>query len=607
MADAVEKALSGGEPLLAQAGTGTGKSLAYLAGALTAAAEAGTRTVISTATLALQRQILVKDAPVVADAAEHVCGARPSVAVLKGWSNYLCRHKISGGYPDDDEDTLFSTPRSDLETQVARLREWAETTETGERDDLDPGVSDRAWRQVSISKLECLGTKCPFSSECFPMLARARANEADVIVTNHALLGIAAFGSPGALPEFDALIVDEAHDIVPRATSAATVELSAPAVERAARATRRIAPIAAEALETAASQLRDALDSLDEGRLIEIPGVISAAAITLASAVREALTALRGEDDGARASLKGALTELVEICDRALSDSVVARRDVAWIGIDRNDIPRLVLAPLDVSQGIRDHLLNERAVVATSATLSLGGRFDAAARALGLSDFTAEDFGSPFDYSAQGIVYAAAHLPKPTRDGIADDALAELVDLIDASSGGALCLFSSRRGAEAAAKYVAARVSLPVYCQGEDTMSRLIERFRDDPASCLFGTLSLWQGVDVPGEACRLVTIDRIPFPRPDDPMVQARTEVAERAGRSGFMDVSLQHAALMIAQGAGRLIRTTSDRGVVAILDSRVVHARYGRFILDSMPGFWRTTNPELARAALRRLSAGS
>lgn len=604
MTEAVERALTGGDALLAQAGTGTGKSLAYLSAALTSAAESGTRTVISTATLALQRQILVKDAPVVSDAVNEICGVRPSVAVLKGWSNYVCRNKISGGYPDDDEDTLFSTPRTDLETQVARLREWAEATETGERDDLDPGVPDRAWRQVSISKLECMGNKCPFAAECFPMLARAKAHEADVVVTNHALLGIAAFGSPGALPEFDALIVDEAHDIVPRATSAATVELSAPAVDRAARATRSIAPIAADALETAASQLRDALESLPEGRLTEIPGVISAAVITLGSAVREALTALRGEDDGARASLKASLTELVEICDRALSDSVLARRDVAWIAVDRTEVARLWIAPLDVSKGIRDHLLTERAVVATSATLSLGGRFDAAARSLGLFEYESEDFGSPFDYKSQGIVYAAAHLPKPTREGISDDALAELVDLIDASGGGALCLFSSRRGAEAAAKYVAERVEVPVYCQGEDTMSRLIERFRDDPASCLFGTLSLWQGVDVPGDACRLVTIDRIPFPRPDDPMVQARTEVAEKAGRSGFMEVSLQHAALLIAQGAGRLIRTMSDRGVVAILDSRVVHARYGRFVLDSIPDFWRTTDPETARAALKRLA---
>lgn len=605
MVEAVERALAGGDPLLAQAGTGTGKSLAYLSAALTAAAEAGTCTVISTATLALQRQILVKDAPVVADAVEQICGTRPSVAVLKGWSNYVCRHKISGGYPEDDDGTLFSTPRSDLESQVSRLRQWVESTETGERDDLDPGVSDRAWRQVSISKLECLGNKCPFVNECFPMLARARAGEADVVVTNHALLGIAAFGSPGVLPEFDALIVDEAHDIVPRATSAATVELSAPIVERVARSLRAIAPIHAEALEVAASQLRDALESLDEGRLLEIPGVITSAVITLESAVREAFTALRGEADGARASLKARLTELIEISDRALSDSVAARRDVAWIGIDRTETPRLVIAPLDVSQGIRDHLLNERAVVATSATLSLGGRFDSAARALGLTDYEAADFGSPFDYGRQGVIYAAAHLPKPTRDGISEDALAELVDLIDASGGGALCLFSSRRGAEAAAKYAAERTNVPIYCQGEDTMTRLIERFRSDSSSCLFGTLSLWQGVDVPGQACRLVTIDRIPFPRPDDPIVQARTELAERAGRSGFMEVSLQHAALLIAQGSGRLIRTIADRGVVAILDSRVVHARYGRFILASMPSFWPTTDPETTRDVLRRLSA--
>lgn len=606
MTEKVEAALNGERPLLAQAGTGTGKSLAYLSAALTAAAEHGRRTVISTATLALQRQILVKDAPVVSAVVEEITGGTPSVEVLKGWNNYVCRHKVGGGYGDEEEpEGLFAVRKSALEEEVARVRVWADDTETGDRDDLDPGVADRVWRHVSVSRLECLGTRCPMKDDCFALTARARAREAEVVVTNHTLLGIAASGSPGVLPEFDALVIDEAHDIVPRATAAASVDLTVASIERVARMARRHAESAVEKLEAAAAQLRSVLDELPDRRMARIPESLKAVAITLGAAAREAVSGLSGDaEDGERAILKADLVVLIETSDRILKDTAAELKDVAWIARDANEIPRFVLAPLDVSDGIYHHLIADRGVVATSATLALGGSFVSAARALGVNEYDAEDFGSPFDYGAQGIVYAASHLPRPARDGISEEALSELVDLVDASGGGVLGLFSSRRGAERAAEHVSKHTKLPVFCQGEDTMSRLVERFRNDDASSLFGTLSLWQGVDVPGDACRLVVIDRIPFPRPDDPMAQARAEVAQAAGRNGFMEVSVNHAALLMAQGAGRLIRRLSDRGVVAILDSRVVHAGYGRFIMQSLPPLWPTTNPDVVRAALRRLA---
>nr|NLD41100.1 ATP-dependent DNA helicase [Actinomycetales bacterium] len=215
------------------------------------------------------------------------------------------------------------------------------------------------------------------------------------------------------------------------------------------------------------------------------------------------------------------------------------------------------------------------------------------------------DYGSPFDYARQGIVYVAARLPRPGRDGVAEEALAELAELMEAASGGTLGLFSSLRGAQRAAEYVRARVSTPVLCQGEDQLPELVRAFAADPAASLFGTLSLWQGVDVPGNTCRLVAIDRIPFPRPDDPIMSARTEVAAEQGRNGFLEVSVSHAALLLAQGAGRLIRRSADQGVVAILDSRVATASYGRFLLSSLPGFWPTRDGAVVRTSLRKLAA--
>lgn len=625
MCSAVAGSLASDDVLLAQAGTGTGKSLAYLAAAMTHAMESGDRAIVSTATLALQRQVIGSDAPLVADAIEEEIGRRPRIVLLKGWHNYVCRHKLAGGYPEEDEPSLFQVdgasarspegPRGSLGEQILRVRAWAEETDSGDRDDLVPGVSDRAWRQVSVTKLECLGTRCPMRQECFAERARAEAHAANVVVTNHAMLGVAAAGSPGALPEHGLLVIDEAHDLVPRVTSAASVEISAGAVDRVARGVARHAKESLERIQLASQSLRGALEALPSGRLASVPPALADAAILVGAAVREAITRIGdagGEEDGSRAVVKSELVVLAEICDRLTSDRVQARQDVAWIdrGRDGGDPPRLHLAPLEVAAPIAEHILAQRAVVATSATLQLGGSFESAARTLGLGgeegrEWRGEDFGSPFDYARQGILYVAARLPRPGRDGVAEEALEELADLVLAAGGGTLGLFSSLRGAERAAEFVRERIGTPVYCQGEEHLPQLVRRFTDDPAASLFGTLSLWQGVDVPGDTCRLVTIDRIPFPRPDDPITSARTEVAAEARRNGFLEVSVSHAALLLAQGAGRLIRRSSDQGVVAILDPRVATAGYGRFLMRSLPGLWPTRDGEVAKTSLRRLAA--
>ena len=342
-------------------------------------------------------------------------------------------------------------------------------------------------------------------------------------------------------------------------------------------------------------------------------------------AARELLTRLKpqggaGAQEAPDAGMKmaqSAVLQLFEVAERMAAEDTTA--DVLWCSRPPENAPwagdgvtRLHAAPLAVAGLIRTHLLGEATGVFTSATLTLGGSFDPVARSLGLAgsggtdetaDWAGLDVGSPFDYPRQGILYVARHLPAPGREPTTDAQLDEIAGLIEAAGGRTLGLFSSRRAALAAAEAMRERLDVPVLCQGDDQLPTLVKAFAEDPATCLFGTLSLWQGVDVPGPSCQLVLVDRIPFPRPDDPVKAARARAVEQAGGNGFMQVSATHAALLLAQGAGRLVRTGEDRGVVAVLDPRLATARYGSFLTRSMPDFWPTTDGELVRAALRRL----
>jgi len=644
MAARVSEALDDQAHLLVQAGTGTGKSLGYLVPVMVHAVDSGERAVVSTATLALQRQVLTKDAPLAADAVEAVTGLRPAIALLKGWQNYVCRHRLQGGYPDADDadDALFSAGaatvsgrigeagRRSVGEQVVRLREWAAETTTGDRDDLVPGVSDRAWAQVSVARAECLGASCPLREECFPELARAAAMAADVVVTNHAMLGIAVAGNTGVLPEHRVLVVDEAHELADRVRSQGTASLSAAVVMRVAATARKGASIHVTELESAGQRLQLALADLPDGRLSDgLPPALHEALVVLDGAARHALTDVReavktgkrGADasgaggsggsggSGGVALARTAVSDLVDIIARMTSDSVRERRDVAWIERPRMgaEPPRLTLAPVDVAGSLADSLLEDRAVILTSATLALGGSFEPMARTLGLTlaggQWDGVDVGTPFDYPRQGILYTPTHLPRPGQ-GISEAALDEILALTEASRGGMLGLFSSRRAADEAAEVLRNATDLTVYAQGDDQLPALVDAFTVDEDACLVGTLSLWQGVDVPGRTCRLVIIDRIPFPRPDDPVAQARSEAVAAAGGNGFMSVSATHAALLLAQGAGRLIRRADDRGVVAVLDPRLHTARYGAFLARSMPGLWPTRDRDVVLGALSRLA---
>ncbi|WP_380167965.1 ATP-dependent DNA helicase [Jannaschia sp. R86511] len=639
MAAAVADAVEDGRHLLVQAGTGTGKSWGYLVPAVAAAVRRDRGVVVATSTLALQGQLVRHDLPRLADAVEKTLGRRPTWQLVKGRNNYVCAHRLAGGSAAEEDSMSFfeeeatGGARTSLELQVARVREWAEGTTSGDRDELVPGVSDRAWRAVSVTARECLGAaRCPVAAECFSEQARARAREVDVVVTNHAMLAIDATDNRKTLPQHDVVVVDEAHDLLDRVTAALSREVTVASVRALATAARRAGCSQADVadLDRCADGLEVALEDLPPGRLTDgAPPALQDALLLLATASRSALRSLPKDPDAASAAgvqtARAGLLEHAGVAERlggvpvpadgeALEGGVEAvdeteeapiGEDVVWLESDERRGRVLRAAPLNVAGLLRSRLFDARTVVATSATLTGPGGFDALARRLGLGrgGWRGLDVGSPFDYGRQAILYVAAHLPAPGRDGHGDPLHDELVALVEAAGGRTLGLFSSRRAATAAAEVVRARTDLPVLLQGEDVVPTLVRQFAEDPRTCLFGTLGLWQGVDVPGPSCSLVVLDRVPFPRPDDPLSQARSEAVDRSGGSGFMTVSVAHAATLLAQGAGRLVRSGEDRGVVAVLDPRVATKRYGSALLAALPPFWRTTDREVVLGALRRL----
>src|SRR5512133_877777 len=651
MADAVAESLDSNDHLLVQAGTGTGKSLGYLAPALLwLIRHPGERIVVATATLALQSQLANNDIPAAVDAVEAVTGQRPRHAILKGRTNYVCMVRLRDGtaqeqgalIPADDlietiKSLPQSTPESGLGAEVLALRAWAENQAgsggLADRDDAPPHT-ERAWTQVSIPVRECLGAqRCPYGAECFVESSRDAARAADLVVTNHALLAINAMHGGTALPEHSAVIIDEAHELVSRVTGAASAELSPQIVERVARRALTYVEdeVAQELLESAKS-LRLSLDAAALQRVEDPDGPFVAACAAVRNAARAAVTALSSGVNQApdRRQTAAAVKEVFDIAERM---AALNTHDVVWVA-DRERFGREArVSPLSVAALMRTQIFGEHTTVLTSATLKLGGEFNAIASSVGLRDgermgplrppkdpglaesaandhddaapWRGLDVGSPFEYRRQGILYIARSLPSPGRDGLSDASLAEIADLVHASDGRALGLFSSRKAAELAAVYARKRLpGLTILCQGDAQLPELTRRFIADERASLFGTLSLWQGVDVPGATCQLVIIDRIPFPRPDEPLTVARQRAVTEAGGNGFMKIAASHAALLLAQGSGRLIRRLTDRGVVAVLDPRLVTARYGAFLKASMPNMWQTTHRQVAIQALRRLS---
>jgi ATP-dependent DNA helicase DinG len=642
MAEAVANALSDRHHLLVQAGTGTGKSLAYLVPALVH----GKKVLVATATLALQRQLVERDLPKIKAALDKELKRDISFAIYKGVGNYICLQKMNNAPNDPEAQAVLEV--STLEGDAKRLRAWAQSPNaTGDRDDA-PDVDRRVWSANSVSGRECMGAdECPSGSKCFAALAKAKAQTADIVVTNHTLLAIEIVDSHPILPERDAIVLDEAHEFMDRTTQAVTEEITAARVSRAANMARKHMPgKAGDALFKASEKFAKAIgeyaddlkaDPTRAGRLDKLPATLEAPLRAVKEGVA-AVTALISADAqiidpnsmAERARVKGALNEISQTATKLLKPG---HTHVLWF---EPTYSTLYLAPLAVSDVLRGNLLTQTPVIATSATLTVGKSFDAIAKNIGFviggkneaedeveedednfkkkgsmdpANLQILDVGSPFDFANQGMLYLPKDLPEPGRDGPSKEALTELGELIQAAGGRTLALFSSWRGVEAADEHlrdVLAELKLPIITQRRgDSVGPLVDKFAKDEKSILLGTISLWQGIDVPGPACTLVAIDRIPFPRPDEPVLSARAAEADAAGGSGFMQISLPRAALLLAQGTGRLIRSLDDRGVVAILDSRIVNKRYGSILLNSMPPFWRTSDGAVIKEALRRLDA--
>ncbi|HEX2381745.1 MAG TPA: ATP-dependent DNA helicase [Acidimicrobiales bacterium] len=600
MAAAVESALARRRHLVVQAGTGTGKTLAYLVPAILA----GRRTVVATATKALQDQLVGKDLPFLATHLDHSF----TFASLKGRANYLClqRAKEVLGPADETSEQLAMAgvdpladraPRSEL----LRLIEWGTETDTGDRADLTFEPSTAAWAALSVSARECPGaSRCPVGEACFTERARAAAATADVLVVNTHLYGMHLATGGGVLPEHDVVVFDEAHQLEEVISATAGIELSGGSFVGLARAAKSI--VADDRLigdlEATAGQVTDALAEHNGSRLRTLDDVLTAAVTVGAGRVHRTMAALRAitSDAGDTKNRKlRAMTAATALADDLAMVADVPDADVMWVEGPPH-APRLKVAPIDVAPTL-EPLWNEVTTVFTSATIprSLAIRIGLAPD--GHDDL---DVGSPFDYGANAILYCAAHLPDPRAPGYESAMHDELEALITAAGGRTLALFTSWSAMHRAVDELRPRLPFTLLDQTSLPKPALVSAFSDDEQSCLFATMGFWQGVDVRGPTLSLVTIDRLPFPRPDEPLLQARRE---RARGGAFALVDLPRATTLLAQGAGRLIRSASDRGVVAVLDPRLATARYRWEIVNALPPMRRTRDRDDVEGFLRSL----
>jgi ATP-dependent DNA helicase DinG len=636
MCRVVAEALVTGTHLVVQAGTGTGKSLAYLI----PAALSGKKVVVATATKALQDQLAEKDLPLM----ESGLGLPIPLdyAVLKGRSNYICRQRVAevgsggiqpelgdqGAAPADErevetadaEERGAAAPEGLIE-EVRTLVAWSQTSVTGDRADLSFEPSDRAWNMVSVGPRECPGRfNCPSGERCFAEAARDRAAGADVVVVNTHLYGAHLASGGVVLPEHDAVVFDEAHELEEVMTSSLGVEITPGRFRALVTAARPLVEERdAELLDSLAS-VGDQLGSLlgdrvgtrvlhdgtrppvDDRELAELLARAAEVGRRVTDALRrggvQRMLLSDGGDaaDPDRASRKtralSAAANLTEDLHR-----LVGRGDgeVAWVDGTRRNV-RLRLSPIDVGPALAGMLWGEVTSVLTSATIP-----PRVVERVGLEGFPTEELnvGSPFDYRSHALLYVARHLPDRRAAGAEEALHEELAQLLEAAGGRTLALFTSRRATEAAAEALAPELPYALLRQGDLPKGRLLEEFARDETSCLFATLGFWQGVDIPGRALSLVTIDRLPFPRPDDPLLQARRE---RAGGRAFSLVDLPRAATLLAQGAGRLIRNAEDRGVVAVLDPRLATASYRGVLLSTLPPMRRSVDLSEVESFLRR-----
>jgi len=569
LAAAVERALATGEHLVAEAGTGVGKSLGYLIPAL----ESGRCVVVATATKALQEQLLHKDVPIAAAA----IGRNVKVEALKGRANYLCRRQLQGFQP-------FLMPDGRDGRAWEAMQGWLDTTETGDRAELDVEPSGALWAELAVGPDRCSGRRCAFFSACFAEAARGRAAEADLVIVNHALYFAHLASGGSVLPEHDAVIFDEAHRLEESAASwlggnvsrAGLRRLGAD-VERACRDAQRTVPARQlDRVERSGERLlRAVAPASGRRRLREVP---AEHALVLIDALADLSTVLQGQSEDLDALSRRALGAAAQ-AEACLEPGELER--VVWAEPDV-----LAWAPVDVADELRERLWDEGpTAILVSATLATGEDATFVRRRLGLDHAREALVGSPFDFPEQALIYLPGSMPDPRSDGFTERAADEIVSLLALSEGRALVLTSSYRALAAYREHVRGRVPYDVLVQGEAPRERLLERFRNEVDSVLIATSTFWQGVDVPGESLSLLVIDKLPFSAPGDPLHEARCEAVERGGGDWFRDYALPTAMLQLRQGFGRLIRGHADRGVVAILDPRLRTKPYGRAFLAALP----------------------
>ncbi len=569
LAAAVERALATEEHLVAEAGTGTGKSLAYLIPAL----ESGRRVVVATATKALQQQLLAKDVP----AAARALGREVRVAVLKGRQNYVCRRLLQSFGP-----MLLGGPR-DAEA-FDRLLPWLDATTNGDRAEAPVEPPEGLWAELAVGGDRCLGRRCVFVSSCYAEAARARAGEADLVIANHALYFADLAAGGGVLPEHDAVVFDEAHRLEENAAtwlggriSRAALRRLAADVERASREGGETLPARAlDRVERGGQRLLRAVAPPSGRKRLRDPPATEAA--LLADALDALADELHGGGDDLDALSRRAAATAGET--RALLEARALDR-VVWAEPDA-----VAWAPVDVASQLDDRLWGDGpTAILVSATLTNGEDARFVRRRLGLREARELIVGSPFDFAEQALLYVPRTMPDPRSDGFYDRVADEVVSLLALSRGRALVLTTSYRALDLLQARVRGAVPYDVLVQGDAPREQLLERFRDEVDSVLLATSTFWQGVDVPGESLSLLVIDKLPFSAPGDPLHEARCEAVEAAGGDWFGDFALPAAMLQLRQGFGRLIRGHEDRGVVAILDPRLRSRAYGRAFLQALP----------------------
>jgi ATP-dependent DNA helicase DinG len=598
MADQVAAAIEHGRHLVVQAGTGTGKTIAYLVPAIMS----GKRTIVATATKALQDQLANKDLPFLG-AQLGGQGVDFDWAVLKGRSNYACLQRLREMSQEGQGQLELDEMSAVSRLEIKKIAEWVGESATGDQAELDWNPGDATWRAVSVGSDECPGAdRCPMGQECFAEQARRRAQVSDVVVVNTHLYGLHV-GSGGAiLPEHDVVVFDEAHVLEDIMSDTVGVDIAPGRFVTVGATVRRILddPQLVGSITEIASACRDALGPFAGQRLsTPLPAAIVEAledARLRLTRVGEVIQAIETPiEDAQQRKLRAQrmVTRTMESVEAALS---AGDGTVPFVS-GRPESPRLEIAPLDVGPTMRTGVWAERTAILTSATIP-----SSLAHRVGLTDdeVTSTDVGSPFDYEEQALLYCAMHLPQPKspkfRPAVAD----ELIPLIEAAGGRTLALFTSWAAMDDAVEAIRDQLTVPILTQRDLPKPALVKQFAESEETCLFATTGLFQGVDVPGSTLSLVVIDKLPFPRPDDPLLSARRE---QLGPTAFSEIDVPRAATLLAQACGRLIRSTTDRGVVAVLDPRLGTARYRWDIVKALPPMKRTRERSDVEAFLRSL----